>query len=127
MTVEVETQTTERLFCKGQSTLGYATGCQTISRFTDWSAIIKLSYFTSVPDLQRYQASINLALQESMTADTFSEGSTWHLTHHFRFERWLNLSVFQFFPVNSPEKSMFPDVSFTFKATAKALCGMFSH
>lgn len=46
---------------------------------------------------------------------------------HFGLERWLDLSVFQFLPVNSPEESVFPDVSFTFEAAAKALCGMFSH
>lgn len=49
------------------------------------------------------------------------------ITHHFRFERWLNLSVLQLFPVNSPEESVFPDVSFTLQATAKAFCRMFSH
>lgn len=96
-------------------------------RCTDRSVITKWPYFSSVPDLQRHQASINLTPRDSMTADTFSEGSTWCLTHHFRFERWLNLSVFQFFPVNSPEESMLPDVSLTLKATAKAFCRVFSH
>ena len=78
-------------------------------------------------DFQHHQASTTLTPQESTPADTCSEGRVWHLTHHFGLERWLDLSVFQFFPVNSPEESMFPDVSFTFKATAEALCRMFSH
>lgn len=68
-----------------------------------------------------------LSPQGSRAAVTVGEGRTWHLTHHFRFEGWLNLSVLQFLPVNSPEESMFPDVSFTFQATAKAFCRMFSH
>lgn len=63
----------------------------------------------------------------SRAAVTVRVGRTWHLTHHFRFEGWLNLSVLQFLPVNSPEESVFPDVSFTLQATAKAFCRMFSH
>lgn len=53
------TQTIERVFHKEQSTLGYAQGCQNMSRFPDWPAIIKLPYFRSVPDLQHHPASTN--------------------------------------------------------------------
>lgn len=44
-----------------------------------------------------------------------------HLTHHFGFERWLDLSVSQAFPVDASEESLLSDVPLTFQAAAEAL------
>lgn len=100
---------------------------QAVKMLADCQTALPPSKFPVLADFEHHQAGTTLTPQERIPTDTCGKGHVWPLTHHFGLERWLDLSVFQFFPVNSPEESMFPDVSFTFKATAEAFCRMFSH
>lgn len=48
-------------------------------------------------------------------------------THSFRFERWLDLFILQFFPVYIAEEGVLLDVSLPFWTTAKTFTWVFGH
>lgn len=48
-------------------------------------------------------------------------------THHFGLERWLDLPVLQFFPVDPPEEGVLSDIPLSLRPTAQPLGRVFGH
>lgn len=48
-------------------------------------------------------------------------------THHFGLERWLDLPVLQFFPVDPPEEGVLSDIPLSLGPAAQPLGGVFGH